>query len=708
MWRPIFDLFDSTSRPLVEATAYDGILTDLSISTTACTVLDVSRGSCRPATLPWERRTLHLRDVATTCTAFRISVRVIDDVVTRAVMEIDDEAFRTQSNERGHVFGESHVVMLLASSWKDLTVRTPDIVNPHHRSPDSVTSCSVDDSGTLPLSTPLPCRALSLLMPHQRVSLAWMLAMEADDAVAYEGNLRLTSEWFVDTEEERLTRDASRRDARARGGILADWPGAGKTLTSLALCECSSRLEGARLDDEGVCTRGTLIVLPLNLHGQWLTEASRFLPSVRIISLISTRDVRSTTLGAIADADVVLTTVEFLSNSRAYHECIEDEVETSLGLERRACRTRAALTAWARTRATRDSPPIVEALTWHRIVVDEVHETFATSRKRRVVRALRGERRWGISATPALNPTALQEACYWLLRRDKAHHPNLLARLVERRVRVVASPVTESSRHHLQLVSASDAEMADIAQGGDDLEAVIRLCTRVVSTDDVVATATPESLVSATLAHPDFVRAQIDDMMRVDGVACPVCMDASSSVMLGCGHTLCRPCMTQVSRCPSCRRDACSDDARGVLISGTKAISIADAVVALDERVILFVQWRETLRGMRSVLRGRALRCFALDGNAAQRARSLAEFAASERGVLLLNLNDSFAGLHLPHVRHVMFTHAVVPLGRGDRVQDVEVQAVARCLRRGQTEAVTVHSFVVADSVEERVWRRDH
>ena len=106
------------------------------------------------------------------------------------------------------------------------------------------------------------------------------------------------------------------------------------------------------------------------------------------------------------------------------------------------------------------------------------------------------------------------------------------------------------------------------------------------------------------------------------------------------------------------------------------------------------------MRVIRTFLASLAIRVLLLDGNAAQQAATLVEFLSS--GVLLLCLEDSFAGLHLPHVRHVIFAHAIV----GDRrqVERLERQAIARCVRHGQTEQVHVYSFVITESEEERLW----
>ena len=73
--------------------------------------------------------------------------------------------------------------------------------------------------------------------------------------------------------------------------------------------------------------------------------------------------------------------------------------------------------------AARPDGAAVEAVHWHRLVVDEVHELFAAPRYAKAVISLASTFCWGLSATPSLAGDATQNMLYWLLRRDKAHHP---------------------------------------------------------------------------------------------------------------------------------------------------------------------------------------------------------------------------------------------------------------------------------------------
>lgn len=144
------------------------------------------------------------------------------------------------------------------------------------------------------------------------------------------------------------------------------------------------------------------------------------------------------------------------------------------------------------------------------------------------------------------------------------------------------------------------------------------------------------------------------------------------------------------------------DAVRGI---GSKMHSMVELLTSRSyEPIILFVQWKSMMRGIRSYLSNAGLRVLALDGNGRQRETTLHEF--TKHGVLVLCMEDSFAGLHLPHARMVVFAHAIV--GDMETVKRLERQAIARCVRPGQTSDVDVFSFVVSESDEETHWRHTH
>lgn len=83
------------------------------------------------------------------------------------------------------------------------------------------------------------------------------------------------------------------------GGCLADDMGLGKTIQVLAL------LQGRVLENQG-SNRPTLIVVPRSLVGNWLSEAAKFCPDLKMLDFASLD--RKKWLGSLAAYDVVVTT----------------------------------------------------------------------------------------------------------------------------------------------------------------------------------------------------------------------------------------------------------------------------------------------------------------------------------------------------------------------------------------------------------------
>jgi len=292
-------------------------------------------------------------------------------------------------------------------------------------------------------------------------------------------------------------------------------------------------------------------------------------------------------------------------------------------------------------------------------------------------------------------------------KRSKRTAVLLRLEAFERTVRVLESVAaqldTAQSERGVRTVPAAAAAAAE-AHGRLAHESHMR---------DLVAARQMRDTEVAKLARIDEGDRVVRDRLRsLRDEICPACRTRTKcdAFVRCCARTLCTACArTQLDRgvCALC--DGCVDDAvvsvpclRGM---GTKMTRIGELICSLNnDPVVLFVQWKSMVRGTRSFLASLGARVLLMEGSMAQRASTLAEFATS--GVLLLCLEDCFAGLHLPHVRHIVFAHAIV--AERKQVERYERQAIARCVRYGQTEQVNVYSFVVSDTEEERLWNRTH
>jgi ERCC4-related helicase len=93
-----------------------------------------------------------------------------------------------------------------------------------------------------------------------------------------------------------------------------------------------------------------------------------------------------------------------------------------------------------------------------------------------------------------------------------------------------------------------------------------------------------------------------------------------------------------------------------------------------------------------------------LTGNVSQRQCVLDDFRKNG-GILLICVTDSFAGIRLPNVKHVIFSHPL--LGTPSDVKSLEIQAIGRASQTSEYE-LEVTSFVSAETVEEEIWNSSH
>ena len=602
------------------------------------------------------------------------------------------------------VVSEEFVVQLSRTVWRESVV------------PASVGTG--ESFATPPLTPAPPCWKGALPMrPHQLATLHWMRAQETrfPHSVRYDGNIRIgDTGWYIDTERECLTADPSPREAELRGGICADAPGSGKTATAIALM-----VGGEEVEVVGAySSRASLVIVPLNLTSQWLHEIDKFTTGTRVLTLLSARDLRAVDMANVCeDFDIVLTTFNFLRSCKAY----VDLVEAAMGGRPRS---RASLSAWGRQRNHRE--PILEAVRWRRVVVDEIHQTFDVARDLRSLQLFDPRCVWGLSGTLVTESDGAQNL-YVLLAREKAHHPNLLASLIRNAVRNHApgAPAV-TAVHEVRRVHVTERERRYVDGGRGTEEDFMDVENEVRRLSFVDAMEGDETMEAAHARRQQNehhqLTSQLDSLHHTICVLERVCSELEEELDGDGDHGL-RDTLHQTARDLHIARQRRHDLARrlegGVRLLlpttattessdiGTKMREIGRLISSFPaaEPIVLFVQWKTMMRGTRTFLRrGEDRRVFTLDGNSHQRTSTLQEHLRG--GVLLLCMEDSFAGLHLPHARNIIFAHAIV--ADVGTVRMLEEQAIARCVREGQTSQVTVHSFMVADSAEERHWTGTH
>jgi len=274
---------------------------------------------------------------------------------------------------------------------------------------------------------PLPYNWKVALFPAQLASLQWMLAYEdkirrRDVKVADGTKLSLGSSGYCLTAGTAMVmRDDCCENPllTARGGILANATGSGKTALAIALVACGaseepwSDVEAGRMYRPQMMTtlrsRATLIIVPVNLPHQWFREFAKFHPGCTVLKLTNKREHTQMTYSDILSADCIVTTMSFLCGG--YYKTVLTEI---LGRNHVMSGEfpRIARDLLAKETTSCVSSPILQLIWWRRIIYDEVHEVLVTSTAQcRVwdwtIKQLCANVRWGFTGTP----TILSEYC---------------------------------------------------------------------------------------------------------------------------------------------------------------------------------------------------------------------------------------------------------------------------------------------------------
>jgi len=205
-----------------------------------------------------------------------------------------------------------------------------------------------------------------------------------------------------------------------------------------------------------------------------------------------------------------------------------------------------------------------------------------------------------------------------------------------------------------------------------------------------------------------YVTKKLKELIQWDQVCC-ICMNDICTTITHCGHSFCQKCIvTHLSNarfCPSCKNELVVSSLLQVVnneMCPSKLHMLVQHICSTDEKIILFAQYKSILRDMKNMLCAFNVNALLLEGNTVTRMRILKEFEENGK-ILLVSLQDSFAGLRFPNVKQIIFAHAL--LGSPQALRILESQAVARTIQCDDfTNNVQVSYFVCADSLEEIAW----
>lgn len=407
------------------------------------------------------------------------------------------------------------------------------------------------------------------------------------------------------------------------GGCLADDMGLGKTVQTLAL------LEKEREEREAMEIRVSLIVMPTSLIYNWLNEAEKFAPQLRILNHTGTN--RSKSVAEFERYDVILCTYG----------------------------------------TTRMDVDFLNTFYFHYIILDESQNIKnASSKSFKAIRSLKGKHRLILSGTPVENSVAD------LWPQMEFINPGLLggqAAFAKNFVFPIEKKKDEEQSKRLQALVKPFVLRRTKAQVASELPEKteqIFYCTMTEQQSDYYEKVKAEFRNS-------ILEQSLNGGINKSGI----------QVLQGLSK------LRQLANHPLMIDEDYAYD------SGKfeNVIHHLESILSRGHKVLIFSSFVKQMKIYRDYFDQMGLRYSYLDGATTNRAEVVEEFRGDESiQVFLISIKAGGVGLNLTEADYVFILD---PWWN----PAVEMQAIDRTHRIGQTKSVFIYKFITKDTVEEKI-----
>lgn len=219
---------------------------------------------------------------------------------------------------------------------------------------------------------------------------------------------------------------------------------------------------------------------------------------------------------------------------------------------------------------------------------------------------------------------------------------------------------------------------------------------------------------------------------------CPICLDTidtEEKAITKCGHKFCWCCIYETHSvkqnnqrgtfsCPTCNTPITSkdiyifknettvgttDNELQEIIQKVKSTKIGNIIYYLKtqildgDKIILFSQWDELLHKVGNMLKEHNLNIVYCNGTVFQRKRAIQSFMNPNNNIniILLSSRNAASGINLTEANKIILLEPVY--GSSEYRTNIETQAIGRADRIGQKRPITVHRFIIKNTIEQDI-----